>query len=159
MQVSPPAVKLQYTLKESPEQPWLGSIQYSPKTNEKIFALYSRNSASNSSDWKIQVLLLPNDPPKFVGKLFYLNDEKATLSFLPHDLLLLLLFMKDNTRIKVWFYLRPFVFVSFYFKPRLLQDTAEVLEELQRPQSRGGRTLCMKRTLQVSTIWPCQYFS
>lgn len=26
MQVSPPAVKLQYTLKESPEHPWLGSM-------------------------------------------------------------------------------------------------------------------------------------
>lgn len=29
-QVAPPAVKLQYTLKESREQPWLGSTQYSP---------------------------------------------------------------------------------------------------------------------------------
>lgn len=106
MQVSPPAVKLQYTLKESPEQPWLGSIQYSPKTDEKIFSLYSGNGI-----WKIQVLLLPNGPPKFVANLFYLNDEKATLSFLPCDLLLLLLFMKDNTRIQVYFYLRPFVFV------------------------------------------------
>lgn len=68
MQVSPPAVKLQYTLKESPKQPWLGSIQYSPKTKEKIFALYSRNGIQ-----KDQALLLPNDPPKFVGRLFYLN--------------------------------------------------------------------------------------
>lgn len=68
MQVSPPAVKLQYTLKESPEQPWLGSIQYSPKTNEKIFALYSRNGIQ-----KNQALLLPNGPPKFVGNVFYLN--------------------------------------------------------------------------------------
>lgn len=68
MQVSPPAVKLQYTLKESPEQPWLGSIQYSPKTNEKIFALYSRNGIQ-----KNQALLLPNASPKFIGKSFYLN--------------------------------------------------------------------------------------
>lgn len=30
-QVSPPAVKLQKTLKASREQPWLGSIQYSPE--------------------------------------------------------------------------------------------------------------------------------
>lgn len=64
MQVSPPAVKLQYTLKESPEQPWLGSIQYSPKTNEKILALYSRNGIQ-----KNQALLLPNGAPKFVGNL------------------------------------------------------------------------------------------
>lgn len=28
--VEPPAVKLQYTLKESREQPWFGSTQYSP---------------------------------------------------------------------------------------------------------------------------------
>lgn len=104
MQVSPPAVKLQYTLKESPEQPWLGSIQYSPKTNEKIFALYSGNGI-----WKIQVLLLRNGPPKFVAKFFYLNDEKGTLSLLPCDLSLL--FMKDNTRVNVYFYLHPFGFV------------------------------------------------
>lgn len=31
IQVSPPAVKLQYTLKESLEHPWLGSTQYSPR--------------------------------------------------------------------------------------------------------------------------------
>lgn len=80
MQVSPPAVKLQYTLKESPEHPWLGSIQYSPKTNEKLFAL-----CSGISIRKIHVLLLPQYfflyfcPPKFIAKLFYLNDEKATL--------------------------------------------------------------------------------
>lgn len=65
MHVSPPAVKLQYTLKESPEQPWLGSIQYSPKTNEKIFALYSGNGI-----WKIQVLLLLNSTTKFVANYF-----------------------------------------------------------------------------------------
>lgn len=47
--VSAPLVKLQKTLKESLEQPWLGSIQYSPaegdrKTKQmyviKIMALY-----------------------------------------------------------------------------------------------------------------------
>ncbi len=34
MQLSPPAVKLQYTLKVSLEQPWFGSIQYSPENRE-----------------------------------------------------------------------------------------------------------------------------
>lgn len=68
MQVSPPAVKLQYTLKESPEQPWLGSIQYSPTTNEKICALYSRKGIQ-----KNHAFLLPDGPPEFVRKLFYLN--------------------------------------------------------------------------------------
>lgn len=33
--VSAPTVKLQKTLKESLEQPWLGSIQYSPAGGDK----------------------------------------------------------------------------------------------------------------------------
>lgn len=39
MQVSPPAVKLQYTLKESPEHPWLGSMWYSPEKKKHTYAL------------------------------------------------------------------------------------------------------------------------
>lgn len=54
MQVSPPAVKLQYTLKESPEQPWLGSIQYSPKMKDKGFA-------SNNDIFKKSHVLLPSN--------------------------------------------------------------------------------------------------
>lgn len=34
-QVSAPFVKLQKTLKESLEQPWLGSIQYSPAEGDR----------------------------------------------------------------------------------------------------------------------------
>lgn len=36
-------MKLQYTLKESPEQPWFGSIQYSPVENTQTKKMYRLN--------------------------------------------------------------------------------------------------------------------